>query len=74
MSYGFVRPKGTPEDIRATWENALKKALADPQVQENMLKAGLTPKFISPEEYRAMLDEATQNLVKLVDYINKAKK
>lgn len=74
LSYGFVLPKGTPEDIRAIWENALKQALADPQVQENMLKAGFTPKFITPAEYRPMLDEATQNLVKLVDYINAAKK
>lgn len=72
LSYGFVLPKGTPEEVRVIWENALKQAVADPLVQENMKKAGLVAEFIPQKDYRAALEDSTKSLVKLVEYIKSA--
>ncbi len=59
-SYGFVMPGGTPEPIRARWEAALKKVLADPAVAAKMQGLEYTPEFHDGARYKqALLDVQT---------------
>lgn len=73
LPYGFVLPKGTPADIAKVWENALKKALEDPELQASMQKAGFGAKFMTPQEYRAFVEDQTKTLMELVKHNKGAK-
>ncbi|MGI6453628.1 MAG: tripartite tricarboxylate transporter substrate binding protein [Syntrophomonadaceae bacterium] len=56
-------PKGTPAENRQALEAAFQKALEDPAFIDIMQKVGLTPKYISGEEFRQVCDEATPRLI-----------
>lgn len=47
---GLWAPKGTPKDIIATWNAAVRKALTDPGLRDKLLKAGAEPVPSTPEE------------------------
>ena len=70
--YAFILPKGTPEDIRATWENAIKVALQDPELQNAMLKAGFSPKFMTGEESKAFCQESVNLIPAMLEFNKKA--
>jgi tripartite-type tricarboxylate transporter receptor subunit TctC len=48
--FAVMAPAGTPRDVVARLNDAIAKALADPQVREKLNEQGLTPRGSSPEE------------------------
>lgn len=52
---GLFAPKGTPKEIVATLNAAVRKALDDPQTQEALLKRGAQALPSSPEEFRTFI-------------------
>ena len=52
---GWWAPAGTPKDIIATLNAAARKALADPQLRDALLKSGAEPAATSPEELGAFV-------------------
>lgn len=60
---GYVMPAGTPMGIIRYLEQAIKKAMDDPEHIKRMKDAGLTLKFMSVEEYSQFL-EAQNNRAK----------
>lgn len=48
--FTIVAPAGTPKEIVARLNEAIVKALADPQVRERLNDQGLTPRGSSPDE------------------------
>jgi tripartite-type tricarboxylate transporter receptor subunit TctC len=52
---GWWAPAGTPADIIATLNAAARKALADPQLRDALLKSGAEPAATSPEELGAFV-------------------
>ncbi len=47
---GLWAPRGTPNDIIATWNAAVRQALTDPDLRQSLLKAGAEPAPTAPEE------------------------
>ncbi|MBO4316848.1 MAG: tripartite tricarboxylate transporter substrate binding protein [Mailhella sp.] len=74
VPYAFILPKGTPEDIRACWENAVKQALEDPEIQETMLKAGFSPKFMTGKEVHDFCVEELKSIPAMLEYNKQLKK
>lgn len=49
--YGFFGPRGIPPEIVAKLNKALNDSLKDEAVREKLIKAGVTPKGSTPEEF-----------------------
>lgn len=49
--FALVAPKGLPEQVQATLENALESAMSEPSLVEKLTNAGLEPKFESSADY-----------------------
>ena len=56
LHYGIVAPAGTPRPIIDRLNQELRAALADPEVQRSLAKAGAEPLPSTPEEYAADID------------------
>ncbi len=52
---GLLAPAGTPKEVVATLSAELKKALADPTVQQKMLGAGTVAAYLPPEQLAARM-------------------
>lgn len=52
--FGMWGPAGMPQDVLQKISGALKEVLARDDVREALNKAGVDPKFSTPEEYGAM--------------------
>ncbi|WP_373378194.1 Bug family tripartite tricarboxylate transporter substrate binding protein [Cupriavidus nantongensis] len=52
---GLLAPAGTPKEVVATLSAELKKALADPTVQQKMLGAGTVAAYMPPEQLAARM-------------------
>lgn len=64
---GFSAPAGTPDDVVDRLALAFERAIATPELQAQMTSAGLTPKYLDPDEYAAFwksLDETMAPIVK----------
>ena len=58
LSWGSLFcPPGCPPAVLATLRAGIKKANADPQVVADLMKIGLTPRDVSPEQFELMLDD-----------------
>ncbi|MCD0505881.1 Bug family tripartite tricarboxylate transporter substrate binding protein [Bordetella petrii] len=64
--FSFVAPKGTPDDVLATLQNALKATLQDPQVKEKMLTMGIEPRSGSAQELTQQISSEQPVIQKLV--------
>jgi tripartite-type tricarboxylate transporter receptor subunit TctC len=73
LEYGMVAPAGTPEPIRAKLENALKLALEDKTLVENMTKMGLLPRFMSGKDFERVCREAVKSVPELAEYVKDIK-
>lgn len=73
VPYAFILPKGTPEDIRATWENAIRTALQDPELRDAMLKAGFSPDFMNGQETRDFCEASLKTIPAMLEYNKKIK-
>ncbi|MDS1140441.1 tripartite tricarboxylate transporter substrate binding protein [Pusillimonas sp. SM2304] len=49
--FALVAPKGLPEQVQATLENALESAMSEPSLVEKLTNAGLEPKFEGSADY-----------------------
>lgn len=72
--YGFILPKGTPDEIRARWESALQQALEDPELKAAMEKGGFKPVFRNSQEYEAYSREAVKSIPAMLEFIRQAGK
>ncbi len=52
---GLLAPAGTPKEVVATLSAELKKALADPAVQQKMLGAGTAAAYMPPDQLAARM-------------------
>lgn len=68
LMYGFVFPKGTPENVRAKWEQALRKVLTKPEVLDKMEAAGFVPRFLTGREYEEFSRDSVQSVKKMLEY------
>lgn len=68
LMYGFVFPKGTPEAVRAKWEQALATVLKNPEVVATMEAAGFVPQFLSGRDYGAFSRNAVNSVQKMLKY------
>lgn len=64
---GWWAPAGTPKDIIATLNAAARKALADPQLRDALLKSGAEPAATSPEELGAFVESELPRWGKAVE-------
>lgn len=55
---GVVAPPATPPEIVARINAAIRTALANPELQEQLRKSGVTPQANSPEEFRALVADS----------------
>ncbi|CAM3549422.1 MFS transporter [Bordetella sputigena] len=53
--YGLVGPKGMPDSLKTTLNNALMDALRDPKLGEKFLSMGFIPTGNSPSEFKAVI-------------------
>jgi tripartite-type tricarboxylate transporter receptor subunit TctC len=66
---GVAAPAGVPAPIIAMLSSEIRKALADPEVQERMLKLGLDARGSAPQE---MHDRMARDIAKWREVIDKA--
>jgi tripartite-type tricarboxylate transporter receptor subunit TctC len=59
--FGLVAPAGTPDDVVARINAAVKTVLADPAIRDKMLPTGAMPQASTPAEFaKTMRDEFAQ--------------
>jgi tripartite-type tricarboxylate transporter receptor subunit TctC len=63
---GFLVPKGTPQDIVARMNTAMRAAVADPEVRKATESFALIAMPGSPREFQALIDAETPKWVDLV--------
>ncbi len=68
--YGFVVPKGTPQEAIEKLSSAIQDAMKDPEVTAKILKAGYEPaKPNTPEEFGKFIDTDTKKWIELANKI-----
>jgi tripartite-type tricarboxylate transporter receptor subunit TctC len=68
--YGFVVPKGTPQEAIQKLSGAIQDAIKDPDVTAKILKSGFEPaKLNSPDEFRRFIDTDTEKWIELANKI-----
>lgn len=69
--YGFVVPKGTPQDAIDKLSATIQEAMKDPEVSAKMLKAGYEPaKPNTPAEFKKFIDADTERWIDLAKKID----
>lgn len=68
VRYGFAMPKGTPEAVRAKFEDAVRTVLQDEAVLASMTKVGFTPQFLSGAELHELLQKDLDSLQHIVEF------
>jgi tripartite-type tricarboxylate transporter receptor subunit TctC len=63
---GFFAPTGTPPAIVKKLEDALRRAILDPDVSAKLRTLGVKPGGTSSEDFRRMIDADIQTYVKVV--------
>jgi tripartite-type tricarboxylate transporter receptor subunit TctC len=64
--YGVLAPKGTPPEVIAKLTDALKKALANPDVRKRLEEVGARPVNSSPQEFSAQVKAEIEKMRKIV--------
>lgn len=67
--YGLAAPAGTPQDVLDTLNQAVKKALSDPAVIEQLQQQGAVADYTTPEEFTQMIRESNDRWQKVVSDI-----
>jgi tripartite-type tricarboxylate transporter receptor subunit TctC len=65
-SRGLALPAGTPKEIVEVWSAALRKAMASEDTKKKMAVAGMTVRYMSPEEFARFWDEQDAMLKPIV--------
>ena len=53
--FGICLPRGTPPDVVARWDDAIRTAMADPALLRRLTEAGFTPLYEGPEPFATRL-------------------
>ena len=53
--YGIIAPAGTPPEIVARLNDAIRKVIARPEIRERFLATGSEPKVTSPKEFADLI-------------------
>ncbi|EHK64390.1 Bug family tripartite tricarboxylate transporter substrate binding protein [Achromobacter arsenitoxydans] len=64
---GVVAPKGTPDDVVATLNAAIQKALQAPEVRQGLATLGAEPASGSPAEFKQLIDRETAKWKQIID-------
>ena len=64
--YGLLAPKATPPDVVAKITEAMKKALANPDLRAKLEGVGARPVGNSPQEFAAQIKSEQERMKKLV--------
>lgn len=64
--YGLVAPKGTPPEVVAKLTDAMKKALANPELRAKLEGVGARPVGNTAQEFTAQIRREQDNMKKLV--------
>lgn len=64
--FSFVAPKGTPDDVLATLQQALTATLQDPQVRDKMLTMGIEPRSGTADELTQQINNEKPVIEQLV--------
>ncbi len=70
----WLAPKGTPQEIVDYLSNALKTAMADPEVKSEFETLGVTPEFIGPDRTADMLQGYLGKVLPMVEKARALKK
>jgi tripartite-type tricarboxylate transporter receptor subunit TctC len=66
-TWGLLAPVGVPAPIVAKLNDALVRAVNDPQLRESLLAQGITPDPGSAQQFGVVLATETERLSKLID-------
>jgi tripartite-type tricarboxylate transporter receptor subunit TctC len=66
-TWGLLAPAGVPAPIVAKLNDALVRAVNDPQLRESLNAQGITPEPGSAQQFGAVLASETERLSKLID-------
>lgn len=58
---GIFVPAGTPEGIKAILQDAFKKALEDPELQEKFKELQLIPSYLSAEDFKREIEKEVES-------------
>lgn len=64
--YGLAAPAGIPADILETLNQAVKKALADPELLKQFEQQGAVPHYTTSEEFGRIISESNERWQKVV--------
>jgi tripartite-type tricarboxylate transporter receptor subunit TctC len=64
--YGLIAPKGVPPEIVAKVTDAMKKALANPDLRAKLEKVGARPVGNTPQEFAQQIRTEQERMKKLV--------
>ena len=53
--FGLCAPRGTPADVMARWDTAVRQAMADPALLQRMTAGGFTTHYEGPEAFARRL-------------------
>ena len=73
LDYGMIGPPGMPEPIRAKLEDAMRKAMEDEKLVENITKMGFLPRFQTGAEFKAASRRAVEMVPALAEYVKDVK-
>jgi tripartite-type tricarboxylate transporter receptor subunit TctC len=62
-----VAPKGTPDDVVATLNAAIQKALQAPEVRTGLATLGAEPATGSPAEFKQLIDRETAKWRQIIE-------
>ena len=65
---GVVAPKGTPDDVVATLNAAIQKALQAPDVRAGLARLGAEPAGGSPADFKKLIDRETAKWRGIIEY------
>lgn len=68
--YGLAAPAGVPDDVLETLNQAVKKALADPELMKQFEQQGAVPHYTPREEFARIIRESNERWQKVVTDIN----
>jgi tripartite-type tricarboxylate transporter receptor subunit TctC len=63
---GLFAPAGTPQPVVDKLYQGIKRALAEPQVRDKLLKSGMQPMGSSPEEFSRFIEEDMARSAKII--------
>lgn len=73
-SRGLSAPKGTPKEIVAYLSYAMEQAMKDPELNKKMDEAGLTQRYMNPEQFDKYWREFEAQVKPLVELARQAQK